>query len=267
MPIRYESYAKEEDQARILNDIVVTTLTKGFPAFISKDQKFLLIAYPLENQSTKTIFGEAYILNKLNDEITNLEIQDVDLVIKNRAKEIHLSDRLIASSDANEHYIAEYDSAEFVIETVNRHAIWEDNLENKDYKVGLSAFAFQIGVYDNIEAYNSQYDFNGGDFAGRIVGFSEKFVMPKDEESDTPYTYFLGTVVDVKDVKVKLTEVILDFSIILVDSFLGKLPVVASKKIFNLRNLEKGKLLAVSADIKAYFGVDPTEKAIFDQKS
>lgn len=261
MPTRYESYLKEEDKFKLFNDLVNVTMKNGFPAYVSRSQKYCMASYPLEDTKTKEVFGEAFTLLKLKND--NYNVLDFDLIINNKAKDIQLIRRLPASGEKNEHYTAEHDDARFVIETVNRYAVWDDNLEGKEAKVRLSAFAFRIKIYDSIDEYNSQFKFPEPEkTGGKNISFSEVFTMPKDEESKTPFTYFLGTVKDIKDIEAKIGKTTLDFSIITVDSFAGPLPVVASKKIFDLKDLKKGKLLEISADIKADFGADPTPSAI-----
>ncbi len=263
MPLRQESYLTEAENNDIIGDLIETVTKKSFPAFLSKDELHLLAAYPLADQSNGKVFGEITTLVKSSDE--KIEIIDCDLTIDNKNQSLHFINRLPASSEANEYYTVALPDTDirFVIETVNRYAVWDDKIENQDLKVRLSAFAFRILVHDNIEAYNKSIGFSPFDSKiGQVVGLSEVFCMPKDEETKNPYTFFLGTVKDIKDVKTKLTKKFMEFSIIFVECFSGILPVVVSKKLFDLSKLQKGKLVEISASIKADLGADATPKAV-----
>ena len=270
MPIRHQSFIKDNDknENKILSDIVTVATTRGKLAFSSNDANYFMAEYPLTDQNTEKEFGLITALYKVRD--GGLLFYDCDLTIGMKPQEIHLIQRLPASGEANEHYLAEateYHTPPFVIETVNRHAIWDKELEGKNVKAGLSAFAFRIVVHDNIEDFNKQFDFFPIETErGKVTGFNDDFSAPKDQESNAPYSYFLGKVRDVRDVKVKLSKYALDFSIIYVDCFLGTMPVVASKNKFDLSKLEKGKLVEVSADIKADFGVNPTPDAVIENQ-
>lgn len=54
----------------------------------------------------------------------------------------------------------------------------------------------------------------------------------------------------------------MNFGVILVECFSGIMSVVVGKKILDLKNLKKGKLIEISAIIKADLGTDATPQAI-----
>ena len=81
MPIITESFIEEKDEDKFLLDIIDTTLKKGFPAYVSKDEKVLSIALPLENK--KEVIGEAFVVTEVNMEEPRLF--DCDIVINNKA--------------------------------------------------------------------------------------------------------------------------------------------------------------------------------------
>ena len=271
MPIRHQSFIKDGDknENKLVSDFVVTSSSMGKMSFISKDGNYLTTEYPLKDQSTKKKFGLITALLKVEN--NRLKLYDCDLTIDAKPKKIHLIERLPASGEANEHYsatVSDGGTQRFVIETVNRYALWDEKLEDEDVNVELSAFAFKIGVYDSIEDFNKQFDFFPIDTPnGQVAGFNSEFAMIQDDYGDAPFTLFLGKVIDIKDVKVKLSKYKVEFSIIDVDCFLGTLKVVAGKDVFDFSKIEKGKLLEISADIKADFGVDPTPEAIIKSQA
>lgn len=54
----------------------------------------------------------------------------------------------------------------------------------------------------------------------------------------------------------------MNFGVILVKCFSGIMPVVVSKKILDLKNFKKSKLIEISAIIKADLGANATPQAI-----
>ncbi len=261
MPIITESFIEEKDEDKFLLDIIDTTLKKGFPAYVSKDEKVLSIALPLENK--KEVIGEAFAVTEVNMEEPRLF--DCDITINSKPREIHFLKLHSNPSEVNERYMAELTSdpgTPFFIETVNRVAVWDKKLENKELKVNLSAFATEISIYNNIKEFDKKAGFEPVETkAGRISGFSEKFCAPMGENG-IPFTYFLGTVRHFEDVEIRLEKGTITFTIIYVNSHFGVLPVVACKNRFDLGKLEIGKIVEISAVIKANLAADATPKAI-----
>ncbi len=128
MPIRHQSFIKDNDknENKILSDIITVVTTRGKLAFSSNDANYFMAEYPLTDQNTEKEFGLITALFKVRD--GGLLFYDCDLTIGAKPREIHLIQRLPASGEANEHYLAEateYHTPPFVIETVNRYAIWD----------------------------------------------------------------------------------------------------------------------------------------------
>lgn len=271
MAIGYESFIKngDENERNIAGDIIATCSSKGKVSFTSKGAKYLMYEYSLVDQHTKKEFG--LITDTVKVEKDKLKVYDCDLTINAKPRKIHLQERLPASDEIKEYYIAEdasYHTPLFIVETVNRHAVRDEKLEDKDVNVGLSVFAGRIAIYDNLDEFNKQFDIFPIDSPeGPITGFGKSLVVMRGEDGNSPYTAFLGEVLDVKDVKVKLTENEIEFLIIDVDCFLGTLKVVAGRDRFDLSKLEKGKLLEISAYIKADFGVAPAPEAIVNGRT
>ena len=268
MPIRFESFIREGDknEKNIVSDIVSTCNSWGFASFESKTPKYFMYEYPLIDEYTKKEFG--LITNLLKIENSKIIIRDCNLTINAEPKRIHLHKHLkVSDEETHDYYLAKEDSLfptpSFVIEAVNRHAIWDKKLEGKDFYVGLSAFAYGFAVWDSLEEFNKHYnDTSNHPPKNTItkVGLDSATII--NEKDDNPCTLFLGEVLDIQDVKVKLKENEIKFSIITIDCFLGLLKLVAGKDVFYFGGIEKGKILEIIATIKANFGVDPTPEAV-----
>ena len=269
MPLRQESYLNEKDGKRFLGDAFTSSVKQGELVFSSKGANFFMNECELKDKKTGVYYGFIFSLFKVNEEKKHLELMDLDMTIKNlKTDNIHILERLPASGEANEHYMAETkDGSHFIIETVNRHAVWDENKEDKTMNPNLSAFAFKINVHDSIDEYNSKLDnFPVESKVGKVTGFADTFTMPADQDTKAPYTYFLGTVEKVVDIHTRFRFSVLDFSIIYANTFFGILPIVASKKVFDLSKLKKGKLVEVCADIKADFGYCASPEAIVSER-
>ena len=264
MPLHQESFLTKEENDRVIGDFLETVTKNGFPAYVSKDEERLMVAYPLEDQNTKRLFGEVFTLIKMKDDI--LEVHDIDLTIGNKKQKLHFLYRLSASNEANEYYMVALPGTDirFVAETVNRYAVWDEEIKDEDYKVRLSALAFRIVGHDSIEEYNKSIGFVPFEskIGRKVIGLAKDFCAPRDEETKDPYTYFLGTVQYIKDVKVKFSKKTIEFSVIFTECFSGIMPVVIHKEIIKREKLEKGRLIEVSAFIKADLAADATLKAI-----
>lgn len=264
MPIRFESFIKEGDknEKNIAKDIINTCNSWGIASFRSKAPKYFMFEYPLTDEYTKQEFG--LITNLIKIEDSKFKLRDCHLTINAEPKKIHLYKHLPdADEETHDYYLAKEDSLfptpSFVVELVNRQAIWDEKLENKNVYAGLSAFAYQIEIFDDLDEYNKR--FNSTEETPNL-NFDYNLAAAIDAEGEDPCTFFQGEILDVQDVKAKLKENEIGFSIITIDCFLGPLKLVASRDVFNLSKLEKGKLLVTVATIKANLGIDPTPGAI-----
>lgn len=263
MPLHQESFLTKEENDRAIGDLLETVTKNGFPAFVSKDEQRLIVAYPLTDQYSDKIIGEIFTLIKIKDDVS--EVHDMDLTIGNKKQELHFLYRLPASNEANEYYMVALPGTDirFIVETVNRYAVWDEKIKNIDFKIRLSALAFRIVAHDSIEEYNKSIGFAPFDSKiGKAIGLAKDFCAPRGEETKDPYTYFLGTMEDTKDVKVKIAKKSIEFSVVFVKCFSGIMPVVIHKEVIKREKIEKGRLIEISAFIKADLGADATLEAI-----
>ena len=196
----------------------------------------------------------------MNEEEKHIEIKDIDVVINNEETvSLEFLSLRAGSSDSNEYYhVQTEDGAHFIIETVNRHAV-EGSVLNTTRDVKLSAFPFELTVYDDIWELSRAFGFGDGIRVGNtdlvVHGMSETFTMTggalSEEKEETHYTFMIGTVVSFRDVTWKLGELTLDFIIARAKTGAGVMPVVLSRDYFDLAKLKVGSVLAMNADIKA----------------
>ena len=191
----------------------------------------------------------------------NIELVDTDIVLLSDHKtKLHFEEKLEQSSEANEYYIV-YDldqEKHFDIETVNRYSE-PDEIEGKDKEVYLSAFPFQLDLFENEDEMNKALGM-GKEIDIPSIG---KKVITMDPRmmsdgrvmtgSDEPCSFIIGQVNDFKDVEVNIADINIKFKIIYLDTAIGIMPVAVNGENFDLSKLKKDVYLGMVADIKADF--------------
>ena len=260
MPHRLHAIIDGFDQARVLADLLMRSGEDPDEVFVSEDRKYLHSFLGLKDERTGADFGSLVFTLWVNEKEKHIEIKDLDVVINNEeTASLEFLSLMAGSSDSNEYYhVQTGGGAHFIIETVNRHAV-EGSVLNTTRDVKLSAFPFELTVYDDIWEVNRAFGFGEGIHVGNtdlvVHGMSETFTMTGgvlgDEKDDTNYSFMLGTVVSFQDVTWKLGEYTLDFIIARARTAAGVMPVVLSRDYFDLEKLKAGSILAMNADIKA----------------
>lgn len=189
----------------------------------------------------------------------NMELVDCDItLLSNNSVKIYFEEQLKQSSESNEYYLVyelEY-KKRFDIETVNRYCI-SDKLEDTSRTVYLSAFPFQLDLFENEDEMNrylglgKEIDIKG--IGKKVVTVDYKMMadgraLTGQEE---PCSFILGRVINFEDVKVNIAENIIEFKIIYLETAIGNIPVAVNEKNFDLRKLKKNVLIGMMADIKA----------------
>ena len=261
MPLHLQSITKDDQRPEYLADLLTMAGESPDELFVSED-RYILSRFFLNDEVSQTPFGSIVFTMKVDDENKALMIIDLDIVLSN---ENRTSLRFLAlrngSSDANEYYDAETeeDNAHLELETVCRHIVRDEQLVDSCRDVSISAFPFQLTVHENIDAYNKWAGFGKGikvrDTEYTVHGFSPHFMMPggtlgaeKEEES---FSYLLGTVRSWRDVRWKIGENALDFTVVWLDTALGEIPAAMSREVFDLTELKAGAIIAMNAYIKA----------------
>ncbi len=260
MPLHLQSITDGDQNAGHIACLLEYARDATDSVFVSKD-RYLHSSIGLTDSISGERFGEVVYTMKIEEERKTLSVLDLDIVLADPGRTalrfLKLRD---GSSDANEYYDAEVagGTGHLEVETVHRHII-DGELTDTVREAGISAFPFELNVFDGIEAFNrwAGYDRERpiADTGLTVHGFSERFIMPgiitgreKDGES---YTFLLGKVVEYRDVVWRLGECDLGFVIARIDTALGIIPAAMSRSVFDLSGLAPGKLVAMNADIKA----------------
>ena len=146
MPIHFNSFIPNNDKTLIENlfsNMMMKYIQNPENISASTDKRFLMFTSYIRETNSNEVIGKAVITEKF--EPNTLEIIDVDITIKNdNATILHFEEKLEQSSEANEYYnVVSEEGSHFQIETVNRHLLDSENLENTEQKVYLSAFPFK----------------------------------------------------------------------------------------------------------------------------
>lgn len=266
MPLHLDTITQDTD-SKIFAWILQTGSQEANEVYATPDQKYILTRTPLIDNYTNDEIGKIVFTIHLNNEAKALEILDVDITLNNPHKsKITFIQRNAGSSDSNEYYMIETqdDAQRLEMETVNRHSLQYD-LINRSVEASISVFPFKVDIYENLEALNRWAGFGEGVTVGntdlQVAGLSDTFTMTGSSSSDKEaehYSFMIGTVQSVRDVQVSFGEKNVDFTIAFVKTALGIVPYAMSNSVFDLSQLAKGKVISVSADVKADLSTSET---------
>lgn len=262
MPVHFNSYIADKEEAlknKLLSDIATKYSQDPEDVFVSEEKKMIHMTSYFKDINTKEKIGKIVLTLKINTE--NIEILDIDVTLLSKhSTKVHFEEKMEESSEANEYYMV-YDLEQekhFDIETVNRYTVAED-IEDKDKDVYLSAFPFQLDVFENEDEMNKALGM-GKEIDIPSIG---KKVITMDPRmmsdgrvmtgANEPCSFIIGEVKDFKDVEVDIAGNIIKFKIIDLETAIGIIPVAVHEENFNLSKLKKKALIGMVADIKADF--------------
>lgn len=265
MPLHLDSIMNDKQKNDVFTWVIQECMDGCDSLFVSEDKKYFHIRNNIIDKLTNKPIGKFIYTLMLGDNV--LEIKDIDIVWDNSTPTLLKINTLReGSSDSNEYYGVEVvnEGWRLEIETVNRHVIKED-LIGTQREAFVSAFPFELTVYEDIDAFNNWAGFKApikiGDTDLLIHGFSPKFTMSGRMFSDDSgtggnYSFILGDVVDFRDVEVAFGGIEVSFVLANLDTSLGVIPVGLSRETFDLRNLKIGSVIAMNADIKVDLAKD-----------
>ena len=157
MPLHLEALT-EHGTTEILTWILQNPLQNANDAFGSqKNEKiYAVVSYPLSDSTTREEIGKYVFTVFTNMEQQCNEIIDIDIVLNNtNSTKLLFENRLSQSSDSNEYYevVTKELDQHLVVETVNRYTV-PDEIEGKEKEVFVSAFPFELTIFETVEAYN-----------------------------------------------------------------------------------------------------------------
>ena len=260
MPVHFNSFiADREEQlkTKLFSDIVTKYTEEADNVFVNDDKTKIHMTSYFKDINTKKNIGKVVITLIVRKD--NIELVDSDIVLLSDKKiKLHFEEKLEQSSEANEYYMVFDLESErhFDIETVNRYCIKEE-LEDSDRDAYLSAFPFQLDLYENEEEMNKalgmgeEVDIPG--MGKKVIGMDPK--MMSDGRvmtgSNEPCSFIIGQVKDYKDVEIDIANNIIKFKIIDLETGIGNMPVAVHGENFDLSKLKKDVLLGMVADVKA----------------
>ena len=230
-------------------------------AFATPDKKYALGSTPVVDQLSGESIGKfVYTIHACA--YCNA-LLDADLVLDNPTPvSMRFEKRLPASSDANEYYEVElpHGGQHGIIETVNRYTA-ADVLEGTIQTVYVSALPFELTVFEDEEEMNRAFGFGGGIRVGQtdlmVHGLSPTFVSPGtlfgEATEEAPWSLVIGTVQDYRQVVIRLGDAAYAACLTVLNTGFGLLPTLIGKNVFDTRNLNRGKVIAMNAYIKANF--------------
>lgn len=258
MPLRMNSIINNESKKEsVFAGIVTKDIQNPDSLIATSDKKKLHITKNIIDKRTGEIIGKSVITVMATDNA--LEIKDVDIVIKNEnPTKLNFLKKLDESSESNEYYHVECENENhFEVETVNRSAI-ENEIEGQKHEVYVSAFPFELNIYDTIEDANKALGFGKPvkiDYMDlEVSGYSEQFMAPGNTlGSQEACSFIIGTVKTFREVNSIIGEEEVEFIIVQLDTAIGTIPVAVSRDVFDLEKLYAGKIIVMFADIKIDF--------------
>lgn len=265
MPLHLDSIISEK-QDEVLKWLLQERAPNCEDIFADTTKRFLHFSEPLVDVSLRKPIGATVFTFKINDEKKTLELLDADIVLKNPSNtKVNFLKRLPQSSEANEYYDADTEfGGKFQLETVNRYLL-DESPEGKEYAVNLSAFPFQLSVYDTMKDLNSALGFANPVKVGQtdmeVDGYGEDFVAPGSfinllsgkPDSDETFSFVIGTIAEMQKCSVELAGELYSFFVAQIRSGMGNLPTLINPDRYDVSDLAPGKIVAMFADIKADF--------------
>lgn len=263
MPVRLQAIITDEDRKKeVFSELMsyICSDRQTSLAFAAEDGQYFHVSYDLYDRITNSAFGSLVFTLKTEKEEKAIMIEDLDIVLKREDPvTLNFLDLRDGSSDANEYYrVATKDGYYFEVETVNRHAV-EGNILDTTREVMVSAFPFELSVYDDIEELNKALGFakpikvKGTDL--EVHGYSVKFTMPggilESSEDSEHYSFMIGKVLSFQEVEWEIGEHIIPFIIAQVETAAGVTPTAMSREYFDLEKLKEGAMIGMNADLKA----------------
>ncbi len=270
MPLHLDCFnvKKHED---VLAWLVQDRLNNFEDVFADATKTYLHFSVSLVDTITRTVVGAVVITVKRDEKEKVLQILDSDIVFRNPSSvTVNFLKRLAPSSEANEYYDADTQfGGRFQLETVNRYLI-DGALEGKEQVVNLSAFPFELSVYDTMGALNASLGFakpvKVGNTDMEVSGYGEDFVAPGsllntlagEPDSDETFSFVIGKVTQVRSCCIELAGEKCDFLLVQLDTGMGNLTTAVNPERFDASNLATGKFVSMFADIKADFKLTDT---------
>jgi hypothetical protein len=261
MPLHLDAMTNDSQNPSYLAHILGPLFQNTCEAFATPDKRFFCGRSRMIDSITNEPIGNFVYTIWSNEKERCNEIQDLDITLDNpTVTPLRFLEMLDKSEDTTEYYNVETEGEEahLQIETVNRLAI-PGSIVNSTQNAYISAFPFQLTMFDSIDDLNRLFGFKERTQVGStdlyVSGLSDTFIAPSgvlsDKDEDDVYTLMFGTVTSVRNVQVDMGITRLDFVLAQVRTALGIIPVAMGRDAFNIEGIRPGKVLAMNAYVKA----------------
>ena len=260
MPVHLNSIVNSEKIENVFSNIISKDFAKIEAVFVTEDK---LKCNGIKNIIDKNIneaIGRITYTIKTNEKEGCNELIDSDITLLNdNLVELNFEDKYKESSDANEYYqVSSVGGIHFEVETVGRYRISND-IEGTKQKVYLSAFPFQMNLYNTVDELNKDMGFEKPIQTPiknlSAHGYSTTFMgcgsmITKNNE---PSSLIIGVIESYRDITTLFGNVEVSFTIINLKTGVGIIPVAVSKDIFNLTNIDNNRIVMMLCNLKAEF--------------
>ena len=261
MPLHLDAMTNDPQNPSYLAHILGPLFQDTCEAFATPDKKYFCGRSRMIDMITNEPIGNFVYTIWSNEREKCSEIKDLDITLDNpTVTPFRFLEMLDKSEDTTEYYHVETDDTEahLEIETVNRIAI-PGSIVNSIQNASISAFPFQLTMFDSIDDLNRFFGFKEKTRVGStdlyVSGLSDTFIAPRgvlsEKDADDAYTLIFGTVTSFRDVQVDMGQTRLDFVLAKVRTALGVIPVAMGRDVFSIEGLCPGKVLAMNAYVKA----------------
>ena len=260
MPLHLNSITNDSQNADFLAWLLQDELNAADAVFATEDGGFIHLGKGLFDAKTGEALGRYIFTLQKNDERKALESIDLDIILDNEEDTLleFLSKRP-ESSESNEYYdvVAPAQDQHLLIETVNRYCVAKE-IKGTTQPVQVSAFPFELTVYEDIDAFNRAIGFGERKRVGNtdfyVDGLGSTFAAPGGvfgAKGNALYSFMVGTVKSFKEHSIRLGKQTFDVVIAQLDTAVGNLPTMMGKEVFDLANLKENCVVGMNADIKA----------------
>ena len=275
MPLHLQSIVNDEQETELFSWIVTQSANDDYDEVMVSGDKYIHIVRNVDDSLSGETVGRIVYTIKINEANKCLEIKDIDMVLNSEnLVEIEFLKILEGSSESNEYYEVELiDGGQHIeVETVFRHMELEELLHTR-CKVSACAFPFSINLYENISAFNAKNGFSVpikvAGIENAVAGFSDDFACPGSvmtDDKEEHFSYLIGTAKAIKDCSLQFGEIKLSVLIVDVNTALGIIPVIMSKKVFDLSEMSEGCIIEMYADIKASILATDLEREVKNEE-
>ena len=252
MPVRFDVLT-----SRCADPALQNALVRPGPGqegqFFSQDGRFCHIRRPVRDEKAGETAGALVYTLACDLKTEQFRLLDLDYMpVSTKRTKLTFLSCLSGSSDANEYWFVAVPGTgqRFEVETVDRRTV-PGPLEGADRAVYLAAFPFEVSFYDSLADFNRQMEAPGS-------GFDLSFTAPGSAFAPDrgPHAMLLGTVKSVRDVTLTLGGVTFTYAVAQVKTGAGLLPAVLGRDVFDLSGLSPGRVMWMSANVKADLAAD-----------